>query len=269
MKLSAPISLAAARNLQGLVVDLNAELAPEWRNFVLACGTAGVPVFDSTRAREMMTGQVELSSLANIGFDTHLPHRSYQKFKCLIDMAAAIAMLPVALPVIAIAAAAIRLESPGPVFFVQKRVGFRGRGFNCYKLRSMHVAAESMGPSFTADGDPRVTRVGRFIRKYRIDELPQIFNILKCEMSWIGPRPEAMALAMHYEKNIPYYAFRHSVKPGITGWAAIRQGNVAEVDAATAKLRYDFFYIKNLSPSLDGLIAAKTVWTMLTGFGSK
>lgn len=267
--LSSPISLAAARSLHGVAVDLSGDLPVEWRNFILSCGTAGVPVFDSARAREMMTGQVELSSLANIGFDAHLPHRTYKKIKCLVDIAAAVAVLPLVLLVIAMAGVAIRLESAGPVFFVQKRIGYRGRIFHCYKLRSMHVAAEAAGPSFTAAGDPRITRVGRFIRKFRIDELPQVFNILKCEMSWIGPRPEALALAQMYERNIPYYAFRHSVKPGITGWAAIRQGNVAEVDAATAKLRYDFFYIKNLSPSLDALIAAKTVWTMLTGFGSK
>jgi len=269
MPLSSPIPVSAARLTQGLVVDLKASLSAEWRNFVLACGTAGIPVFDSTRAREMMTGQVELTSLANIGFEALLPHRLYQKVKSLADVVAAIALLPLALPVIGAAALAVRLESPGPAFFIQKRVGYRGRIFYCYKLRSMHVAAESAGPSFTTDADPRVTRVGRFIRKYRIDELPQIFNILKGEMSWIGPRPEAVALAEAYEKSIPYYSFRHSVKPGISGWAAVRQGNVAEVDAATEKLRYDFFYIKNLSPSLDAFITAKTIWTMLTGFGSK
>lgn len=269
MTLSAPIPVSAARFTQGIVVDLTANLSSEWRNFVLACGTAGIPVFDSTRAREMMTGQVELTSLAHIGFDALLPHRIYQKVKSAADITAAVALLPLALPVIAAAALAVRLESRGPAFFVQKRIGYRGHIFHCYKLRSMHVAAESAGPSFTTEADPRITRVGRFIRKYRIDELPQIFNILKGEMSWIGPRPEALALAQSYERGIPYYAFRHSVKPGISGWAAVRQGNVAEVDAATAKLRYDFFYIKNLSPSLDALIVAKTVWTMLTGFGSK
>jgi len=269
MPLSAPIPMSAARLTQGIVADLSANLPPEWRNFVLACGTAGIPVFDSTRAREMMTGQVELTSLAHIGFDALLPHRAYQKAKSAADIAAAIALLPLALPVIGAAALAVRLETPGPAFFIQKRVGYRGRIFYCYKLRSMHAAAERAGPSFTTEADPRITRVGRFIRKYRIDELPQIFNILKGEMSWIGPRPEAVPLAEAYERSIPYYSFRHAVKPGISGWAAVRQGNVAEVDAATAKLRYDFFYIKNLSLSLDALIVAKTVWTMITGFGAK
>ena len=114
-----------------------------------------------------------------------------------------------------------------------------------------------------------MTRVGRFIRKYRLDELPQVFNILKGEMSWIGPRPEALALALDYGRHIPYYAFRHSVKPGISGWAAIRQGNVAQVTEATRKLRHDFFYIKNISASLDAFIAVKTVWIVMSGFGSR
>jgi lipopolysaccharide/colanic/teichoic acid biosynthesis glycosyltransferase len=267
--LSSPLPLNGMKSIEGVLVDLSAEIPAEWQRFVVACGTAGVPVFDSMRTKEMVTGQVELSSLANIGFETLLPNRTYQKFKNLLDIAAAVAVLPVVLPIIGITAAAIRLEGPGPVIFVQKRMGYHGRVFNCYKMRSMTVSAETQGPRFTADRDTRITRVGQFIRKYHIDELPQVFNIIKGDMSWIGPRPEAVELAEHYERNIPYYAFRHAVKPGISGWAAIRQGNVAEVTAATTKLRHDFFYIKNLSLSLDTFIAAKTVWAMLTGAGSK
>ncbi|MCA3574321.1 MAG: sugar transferase [Aestuariivirga sp.] len=267
--LSAPLPLTGMKSVEGVLVDLSAEIPAEWQRFVLACGTAGVPVFDSTRTKEMVTGQVELSSLSNIGFETLLPNRTYQKFKNVLDIAVAVATLPAVLPIIGITAAAIRLEGPGPVFFVQSRMGYHGRVFNCYKMRSMKVSAETMGPRFTADSDTRITRVGQFIRKYHIDELPQVFNIIKGDMSWIGPRPEAVELAEHYERNIPYYAFRHAVKPGISGWAAIRQGNVAEVTAATTKLRHDFFYIKNLSFSLDAFIAAKTVWAMLTGAGSK
>ena len=204
-----------------------------------------------------------------VGIDALLPQRGYIKLKAVVDGAIALITLPATLLILAAAAIAIKVDSKGPILFVQKRVGYRGHVFNCYKLRSMHVRAEQSGPSFTRDGDPRVTRVGRFIRKYRIDELPQVFNILKGEMSWIGPRPEAVALAKDYERNIPFYAFRHAVKPGISGWAAIRQGNVAEVEAATTKLQHDFFYIKNISPALDAFIAAKTVWIMLTGFGSR
>ena len=260
-RLSAPLPLKDMKTISGVMVDLSADLPAEWHSFVLSCGSAGIPIFDLTRTREMTTGQVELSSLANIGFEALLPNRTYQKFKNLLDVISAAVLLPVILPVIAISAAAIRIESRGPAFFVQRRVGYRGKVFSCYKMRSMHVVTD--GPSFTVESDPRVTRVGKFIRTYRIDELPQIFNILKGEMSWIGPRPEAVELAAHYDRNIPYYAFRHAVKPGISGWAAVQQGNVAEVTAATTKLRYDFYYIKNRSLALDIVIALKTVKRML------
>jgi lipopolysaccharide/colanic/teichoic acid biosynthesis glycosyltransferase len=125
------------------------------------------------------------------------------------------------------------------------------------------------GAHFTAEDDPRITRIGRFIRKYRIDEFPQIFNILKGEMSWIGPRPEALPLARWYAQEVPLYMYRHAVRPGITGWAQVLQGNVAEVDAATIKLQYDFYYAKHFSPTLDLQIAFMTVHIMLTGFGSR
>ena len=114
-----------------------------------------------------------------------------------------------------------------------------------------------------------MTRLGRYLRKWRIDELPQIINIGGGEMAWIGPRPEALPLAEWYESQIPFYSYRHIVRPGITGWAAVNQGNVAEIDAATFKLQYDFYYIKHISPWLDILILAKTVRTVLTGFGAK
>ena len=115
----------------------------------------------------------------------------------------------------------------------------------------------------------RVTSVGRFLRRYRIDELPQILNILRGEMSWIGPRPEAVPLAEWYESQIPFYAYRHIVRPGITGWALVHQGNVAEIEAATGKLHYDFFYIKYFSPWLDVLIVAKTVGILMSGRGAR
>lgn len=257
------------RDFDGVVADLSAPLGPEWEAFIIRCAAQGVPVYDSGRTREFMTGEVELQRAGDIGLDALHPQRSYLYIKSVADFVAAALLLPLALPLLGLICLLIRLDSPGPAFFVQKRVGYRGRIFNCYKLRSMRVDAHKLGPSFTEAEDPRVTRVGRVIRKYRLDELPQIFNILKGEMSWIGPRPEAVELAMSYGRSIPYYDFRHAVKPGISGWAAIRQGNVAEVEAATRKLRHDFFYIKNISSSLDAFIAVKTMWIVLTGFGAR
>lgn len=266
---SKPDSLSQARQCDGVVVDLSADIAPEWAQFIVGCANDGIAIFDSTRTKETLKGEIELQHLGDIGIDTLLPRRGYLDIKSAIDFSIAIAVLPIVLPVLAVTAVAIKLDSPGSVFFVQERVGYRGHVFRCYKLRSMTSNAELSGPSFTTAFDPRVTRIGRFIRKFRIDELPQIFNILKGEMSWIGPRPEAVPLSREYERHINFYAFRHAVKPGISGWAAIRQGNVAEVAAATEKLRQDFFYIKNLSASLDLYIACRTVWIMVTGFGSK
>ncbi len=132
----------------------------------------------------------------------------------------------------------------------------------------MHVGAQALS-HFTSADDTRITRVGALLRKVRIDEFPQIWNIAKGEMSWIGPRPEAVALADGYESSIPFYNFRHVLRPGISGWAQVNQGNVAELAAATEKLQFDFYYIKHFSPWLDALIAAKTIRTMLTGFGAR
>ena len=143
----------------------------------------------------------------------------------------------------------------------------QGCPFVMIKLRTMLTS--SQGAAFTADGDARVTRVGRFLRRYRIDELPQVINILRGEMSWIGPRPESIELADWYEREVPFYSYRHIVRPGITGWAQVNQGNVAEVKAATGKLRYDFYYIKYFSPWLDILVVARTIRTVLTGFGAR
>lgn len=269
MSLTDPAAPASLGGSDGVVVDLSRPMSKEWSDFIVTAATTGVPVYNADRTRELMTGRVTLSSAGGIGVDAIMTRRSYIVIKGVIDVVAAVLALPFALLIIAATATAIKLDSPGPVFFVQRRVGYRGKIFDCYKLRSMHIHASGSGPSFTTEGDSRITRVGRIIRKYRIDELPQIFNILKGEMSWIGPRPEALALATEYERHIPFYAFRHAVKPGISGWGAIHQGNVAQLEEATRKLSYDFFYIKHISPSLDAFIVMKTIWTVMTGFGSR
>ena len=172
-----------------------------------------------------------------------------------------------------LACIAIRLESAGPAIYRQQRMGFRGKPFTMYKLRSMHIGTESgsadRDAAITRDNDRRVTRCGRFLRRYRIDELPQVFNILKGEMSWIGPRPEALALSAWYESELPFYRYRHIVRPGITGWAQVKLGHVAQVDQVMEKLHYDFYYIRNFSVWLDILIVASTIRTVIWGFGAK
>jgi lipopolysaccharide/colanic/teichoic acid biosynthesis glycosyltransferase len=172
----------------------------------------------------------------------------------------------------AMVAAAIRIDSPGPIFFRQKRIGHAGRAIIVYKFRTMRqldAGDEDRGAAMTKDDDARITRVGNLLRKLRIDEVPQIINILKWEMSWIGPRPEAQVLSVWYTSEIPFYRYRHVVKPGISGWAQVNQGHVAEVKDVREKLHYDFYYIKYFSPWLDLLIVFRTIKTMWTGWGAR
>ncbi len=172
----------------------------------------------------------------------------------------------------ALIALCIRLESSGPIMFTQRRMGYQGEPFTMYKFRTMRNDAEE--PSCADDektqtNDPRITRCGRWLRKHRLDEILQVFNILRGEMSWIGPRPEALNLSMSYEADLPYYRYRHIVRPGLTGWAQVNQGHVADVDDVHEKLYFDFYYIKHCSLWLDILIALRTVRTMIYGTGAK
>ena len=204
-------------------------------------------------------------------FGSLVPARGYFYLKSAADFVFALLVLPLALTLMAASAIAIRLDSPGPVFFSQKRIGHAGRPITIYKFRTMHRVEvdDERTAAMTKDKDGRITRVGHFLRKLRIDELPQIINILRWEMSWIGPRPEAQVLSVWYTSEIPFYRYRHVVKPGISGWAQVNQGHVAEIGEVHAKLHYDFYYIKYFSPWLDVLIFFRTIKTVLTGFGSR
>jgi exopolysaccharide biosynthesis polyprenyl glycosylphosphotransferase len=179
-------------------------------------------------------------------------------------------LLVLCLPVLILAALAIYLESGGPVLYRQERVGRGGRVFTLFKLRSMWSNAERIGqPKWALTNDARITRVGRFLRRYRLDELPQIFNVFKGEMSFVGPRPERPAFVDQLVKQIPYYALRHGVKPGITGWAQVRYAYGASVDDAVEKLQYDLYYVKNHSLFMDLMILLATVEVVLWGKGAR
>lgn len=256
------------QQFDGVVADLRADLPSHWERFIAASVLAGWPVFHVKQVVESLTGRVSIEHLSENSFGSVLPSLLYLRLKRLVDCAAAAVLLPIILPVIALSALMVKIDSKGPMFFLQQRMGYRGRMFTMIKLRSMRIDMPA-DQLFTAANDPRITTLGRFFRKYRIDELPQIFNVLKGDMSWIGPRPEAVKLASWYEESIPFYAYRHAVRPGITGWAQVSQGNVAEIEAATTKLQYDFYYIKYFSPWLDLLIVLRTIKTILTGFGSR
>lgn len=189
--------------------------------------------------------------------------------KRAFDVAAAMALIVAFSWLLILTAIAIRLDSAGPSLYRQRRVGKDGREFDIYKFRSMRADAEKNGAQWARTGDDRITRVGRFIRRTRIDEIPQAFNILKGEMSFVGPRPERPVFVAMLEKEIPQYHDRHLVKPGITGWAQVRHSYTASVDGAREKLCYDLFYVKHFSLLLDVLIVLMTVRVAVLGIGSR
>jgi lipopolysaccharide/colanic/teichoic acid biosynthesis glycosyltransferase len=172
-------------------------------------------------------------------------------------------------PVIGLAIVAIKMDSPGPVFYTQQRVGKDRRVFTIYKFRSMTYEAESGGARWAQEKDPRVTRVGKFLRLTHIDELPQIWNIFKGEMSIVGPRPERPEFVDVLEAQLPYYFVRHTVKPGLTGWAQINYRYGAFVEDARNKLEYDLYYVKNMSLFLDLKILLRTVGVVLLRDGAR
>jgi exopolysaccharide biosynthesis polyprenyl glycosylphosphotransferase len=167
-------------------------------------------------------------------------------------------------------ALAIKASSRGPILYRQNRTGLDGAVFPCYKLRTMRADAEAnAGPTWACDNDPRITRVGRFLRKTRIDEIPQLWNVLRGDMSIVGPRPERPEFVSMLSREIPYYHLRHSVRPGITGWAQVCYRYGSSVEDAREKLRYDLYYIKNMSAGLDLLIILITIKVILLGRGAK
>lgn len=255
--------------VDGVVADLRAPLDDRWQKFLADCTIHRIPVYNARQVHESVTGRVHLDHLYENKYGSLLPSENYEFFKRIIDIVAVLLVLPTVLPIMLVTMIIIKRDDPGPAFFNQQRVGFHCRPFKLYKFRSMYMHQEGLG--FTAaDGeDPRITRVGRVIRKYRIDELPQLFNVLKGEMSLIGPRPESCSLAEWYERDVPFFSYRHVVRPGISGWAQVELGYAAEVEGMTKKLEHDFYYIKNFSFWLDVLIFIRTIRTMLTGFGAR
>jgi lipopolysaccharide/colanic/teichoic acid biosynthesis glycosyltransferase len=251
----------------GVIADLGGTLEPTWERFLALSALRGIPVHDVKQFNESITGRVVVDHLRENTLGAVVPALIYPQFKRGLDILLAMALLPFITFVLGVCAVLIKLETAGPVIYRQQRAGFGGRPFTMFKLRTM--THNHGGGDYTIEDDKRITRVGGFLRQYRIDELPQIINILRGDMSWIGPRPEAMSLAQWYEREVPFYVYRHIVQPGITGWAQVHQGNVAAVNAARLKLEYDFYYIKHFSFWLDVIVAIKTFHTILMRFGSR
>jgi sugar transferase (PEP-CTERM system associated) len=238
---------------------------------LLRCRVDGIDVIEGNSFYEMLTGKllVEFINPSWLIFsDGFQKSRMRRLVKRTVDLILSSAMLIALSPFLLLVAAAIRLDSAGPIFFSQMRVGERQRIYRMYKFRSMVKDAEKLsGPVWAQENDPRVTRVGRFLRRFRIDELPQLWNILKGEMSCVGPRPERSEFVQELKKTVPYYRERFSVKPGITGWAQVNFGYCATISDSIEKLNYDFFYIKNMSNLMDLLVMLRTIKILLFGHG--
>ena len=239
---------------------------------LLECRTRGVPVRDLSAFYERVRGEVPIASLKAswlIYGDGFSQNATRTFVKRAFDVVLAAILLLLALPVMVATVIAIFIESGAPVFFLQERVGRGGRSFLCVKFRSMRVDAEGDGvPRWASANDARVTRVGRVIRKLRIDELPQLYNVLSGEMSLVGPRPERPSFVAGLKEQIRFYDVRHSLKPGLTGWAQIRYAYGSSIEDAQRKLQYDLYYVKNHSLSLDFLILFETLRVVLFGEGA-
>lgn len=240
---------------------------------LLRIKTTGVHVSDFSTFLERETGRVDLDTvnpswlIFSDGFSSGRMVSS--AMKRVFDVCASLLLLVLTAPVIALFAVIVKLDSRGPAFFRQTRVGLYGEPFNLVKLRSMRIDAEANGAQWAAKQDPRVTRVGRFIRKLRIDELPQTWTVLKGDMSFVGPRPERPEFVADLEEQLPFYAERHMVKPGITGWAQINYPYGASIEDSRHKLEYDLYYAKNYSPFLDLLILLQTLRVVLWNEGAR
>jgi sugar transferase (PEP-CTERM system associated) len=233
----------------------------------------GIRVEDAHSTISALTGRVWLETVKPSWFvfsDGFRRSTITQILKRVIDLTSGVVGLTVSLPLMLLVAVAIRLDSKGPVIFRQRRVGLRGKCFEVLKFRSMRVdAEEGTGARWAADNDPRVTRVGRFLRKYRLDELPQFMNVMRGEMSLVGPRPERPEFVDELRKQISYYDERHSVRPGITGWAQVKYRYGSNLADAVRKLEYDLFYLKNMSMFFDCAIILDTVRIVLGGHGGR
>ncbi len=266
--------LAENRRMDTVVVAVENRRGKLPLEDLLRCKMEGVRVEEAPSFYEMLTGQIPVRNLRpswlifSQGFRKPLFLSSSKRSA---EFLVALAGILVSLPVIVLAAILIWLESGRPIFYRQERVGQRGQPITLFKLRTMQVDAEAKtGPVWAAaNGDPRITRIGSFLRKSRIDELPQLFNVLKGQMSFVGPRPERPCFVDELKKVIPYYNERHSVKPGITGWAQVRLGYGSSVEETEMKLRHDLYYIKHMSPWLDLLILVDTVKVILFGRGAR
>ena len=265
--------LIGRRNVHRVIVAMTDRRGTLPVQDLLRLRLEGIKIEEATSWLEKMSGRIEVEQLypswlvfaEGFRFST-----SFMLMRRLFSILAATILLLIVLPVIPLVILAIKLDSDGPVFYRQKRVGRGGTIFYCYKFRTMKEDAEAdTGPTWADDDDPRITRIGRILRVSRLDEIPQLWCVLKGDMAFVGPRPERPEFVEWLSKEIPYYPVRHSVRPGITGWAQVRYKYGNTLEDAREKLQYDLFYVKNASLGLDLLVMFQTIKIVMLGRGAR
>ena len=264
-----PDTLTEAANFDVAVASVEQMREERFIRLLTELAINKVPIIPHHLFVEQITGRVDLTSTDSIDLMQLRPWRRYALLKRFSDILMALVGIVIFSPVMLVLCVLIRLESPGNPIFIQKRVGLGEREFSLLKFRSMVVEAESEGAQFAGKSDQRVTALGKITRRWRLDELPQLFNVLLGQMSMIGPRPEQKAMLEQLTSAISLYRFRHAIRPGITGWAQVMQGYADDVDSTDIKLSYDLFYIKNLSLMMDLVIFFRTLKIIISGFGSR
>jgi len=253
-----------------LVVDLRPVMSDRMAQYVSSWNLAGYPVRALSTVYEEYTGRLPMVHLAE-GWELSAPvsRNEYAGFKRVIDIVLVLVTAPLWLLLAASIWVAVRIDSNGPAIYKQVRQGRDGEAFTLYKFRTMVVNAEIDGPRFAAANDSRLTNMGKLLRRFRIDEIPQLVNVIKGDLSLVGPRPERPVFTEQFESSIPFYSYRHLVRPGVTGWAQVNFGYADNERETVEKLTYDLYYVKHMSPWLDISILGRSMWTVLSGFGAK
>lgn len=267
-KIASPFDPKQVRN--GIIVDLHSELSDMEEAFITDCCVQGIPVFNSSSLQDQLDGKLHVIALTENAIGQLNPPSLYLSIKRLWESALILLLSPIVAALFLIISIVIFLENQGSIFYKQQRVGQKGQEFYIYKFRTMRPKNdESTDQRFATQEENRITTIGKLLRLSRLDELPQVWNVLKGDMALIGPRPEQPNFVEQFKQEIPFYHYRHIVKPGITGWAQVIQGYADSTDTTKHKLAYDFYYIKHLSFWLDMNIILKTIKTILTGSGAR
>jgi lipopolysaccharide/colanic/teichoic acid biosynthesis glycosyltransferase len=254
-----------------MAVDLRAVLSDGMAQYVSSLHLAGRSMRGFTSVYEEHTGRLPIVHLME-GWELTEPLEArgpYVSLKRVLDVTLVLLTAPLWLMLCALIAAVIRLDSNGPVIFSQQRAGRAGKPFTLYKFRTMVHDAEANGAQFAVQYDERLTRVGTALRRFRVDELPQLWNVLRGDLSLVGPRPEQLPFVERFGRTIPFYTHRHLIRPGVTGWAQVNFGYADNEIDTVEKLSYDLYYLKHVSPWLDLSILGRSIWTVLSGFGAQ